>query len=162
MTGQRPDRGYLEISTPTGRRTALVGPCVRSQKTRSLADGETPMSGLCLVCSSPLPGRSATGRPAEYCSQACRRAREYAIKRTNAALERAEATLTEWRHDCDLNGQRHPGKVATRDWWAAEVTRLERHLSQLLAGEPDRNVSPGGPSRDVTSSPHPSAGPTPR
>lgn len=71
------------------------------------------------------------GRPVEYCSTRCRRAREYAIARAQRAAERAERELTDARRDeaVGRGWMTSPKHVA---FWAAEVERTVKQLDALL------------------------------
>lgn len=77
----------------------------------------------------PLPGR--TGRPQAYCSTSCRRAREYAIKRAQRAVERADRELTLVREEEATTG----GWYANRrvPFWEAEILQRREALDKLLA-----------------------------
>lgn len=95
----------------------------------------------CPECSGPMPAAKSTGRPATYCSPTCRRAAEYAIRRAQVLLTRAQRAeqdarlrqVTGWGHGSD-------GKAA--GFWAAEVERLRTALRELLDGTED-DASPG-------------------
>lgn len=50
----------------------------------------------CRSCGTPL-AVSSGGRPADYCSTACRRMAEFAIRRVSKRLENLEARLSENR-----------------------------------------------------------------
>ncbi len=67
------------------------------------------------------PGRS---RPRVYCSVGCKRAREYAVKRTASLLETFEERLS-WAR---INGGRAPEVKRFED----EVHRHEQRLRELL------------------------------
>ena len=68
----------------------------------------------CIKCNSPIQTTAKTGRPAVYCSTACRRAAEYEIGRINRRLIELEDQLI-------FN---KAGKDNTRD--ARGLTRTER------------------------------------
>lgn len=83
-------------------------------------------------CGEPVPAPAKGGRPARYCSTACRRNREYEVRRENALLLRAQK---EWqtaslRAATELFGADAWARRAA--WWLAEVHRLEDHLFQGL------------------------------
>jgi len=92
----------------------------------------------CLKCAGPLPEQAATGRPPSYCSEGCRRAAEFEIRRLNRRLERLEERVSELRHS----------RSSTRDWLCrtpqqaladteAEIAEAEGRLRALLGGEAD-------------------------
>jgi len=92
------------------------------------------MTERCIECGTPLAAHSE-GRPADYCSATCRRMREYARSRAQAAVARAERELTEARLRAVAGtfAQRMvSGQVA---FWAAEVERARSALRALLSAE---------------------------
>ncbi|MGI8310347.1 hypothetical protein [Saccharopolyspora hattusasensis] len=94
----------------------------------------------CRRCGQPLGEPAGTGRPAAYCSVGCRRATEYEIRRTATAAEHAEAEHTRWRQAAAGLGPlaAAPPGHADREaaWWAAEVSRLDGKLRDLLDDRP--------------------------
>jgi len=101
----------------------------------------TKLTPPCLKCGEPLPGRAKTGRPAIYCSEGCRRAAEFELRRLQRHLEALEERRSELRHS----------RSSVRDWLArtpqqaladteAEIAEAEGRL-RLLLSEP-RGKSP--------------------
>lgn len=85
----------------------------------------------CRRCGTALEA-AATGRPARYCTTACRRAAEDALRRQKALLFRAEKALQDARLKVATRGGQYAQEAA---WWAAEVERLEDYLLESLAFE---------------------------
>ena len=91
----------------------------------------------CLKCGGPLPERPATGRPATYCSVACRRAAEFEIRRLNRRLEVLEVKASGLRHGRDSGIRDWQGRtpqMALADV-EEEIAEAEARLRALLAGE---------------------------
>lgn len=84
----------------------------------------------CKHCENVFESNS-TGRPADFCSTRCRRAREYAIRRAERAADRAEQELTNARRDKSLgrSWMDVDRKVA---FWEAEAKRTADALEALL------------------------------
>lgn len=92
----------------------------------------------CAQCGAPLDPPSGAGRPRTYCSTACRRLAELAIRRLNRRLEYLEGILS---HDriagsgegawCEPPAERRAriGRVS------AEVVLIERRLRSLFCDE---------------------------
>ncbi|WP_189110504.1 hypothetical protein [Streptomyces camponoticapitis] len=74
-----------------------------------------------------MPARPGPGRPATYCSKACRRAAEYELRRIQAALETVEGQIRSCRFGWG-------GRSMERDFpkYEAERVRLEARLRELL------------------------------
>lgn len=90
---------------------------------------ELSTAPVCVKCSRPLPERSGPGRPALYCSTACRRAAEYELRRVQASLEHVEEQV----RACAFGWYgRKPAHAVT---YEAERTRLEGRLRLLLGGD---------------------------
>ncbi len=101
----------------------------------------------CIKCSAPLD-QPPTGRPRRYCSEACRSAAGYEIRRLRRQLEALEIRASHLRVDLHLGRDvryvdGRPGELlpAIRQ----EIDRAERRLRALLADgadvigvEPDR------------------------
>src|SRR5213593_2867940 len=90
----------------------------------------------CLKCDQPLPvGTGRRGRPASYCSPACRRAAEYELRRIQRALEHVELLLRSVRMGFMQHLRENvPAMEAERD-------RLEARLRELLAAQRKRPPS---------------------
>jgi len=89
---------------------------------------------VCRKYGAPLPEAAATGRPATYCSVACRRMAELEVKRINRRLEALEERLSErlLQGDTglkDLAGRNHREQMAALK---AEIARQEERLRALL------------------------------
>lgn len=86
----------------------------------------------CIECGRPLASPSK-GRPADYCSTTCRRMREYARRRAQAAAARADQELTQarFRAVAGTFGQRMASGERVV-FWAAEVERARAALRGLL------------------------------
>ncbi len=93
------------------------------------------MNECCIECGAPLASLRE-GRPADYCSATCRRMREYARNRAQAAVARAERELTEARLRA-VAGTFAQRMVSgpTVAFWAAEVERARSALRALLSAE---------------------------
>jgi hypothetical protein len=100
---------------------------------------------VCIKCSAPLPNDAGPGRPASYCSLACRRAGAFEIRRATARLERLEderavlhvslAGGGDLAPDLPVEGRRHWRSVWRRQLAALEleIARDEARLRELLA-----------------------------
>jgi hypothetical protein len=69
---------------------------------------------------------SGVGRPRAYCSEGCRRAAEYELRRVERAIEKVEAELA-W---CRINSNARTDPQVPK--YEAERVRLESRLSELL------------------------------
>ena len=86
---------------------------------------------ICPQCGAGFePQEGRPGRPQVYCSATCRRAREYAIKRAQRAVERAERELTDQRARV-ADGWWHRAEELEA-FWVAEVDRTRAALEALL------------------------------
>lgn len=83
----------------------------------------------CAKCSRPLAERTGPGRPALYCSTACRRSAEYELRRVQAALEDVEGQLRATR--LGWYGRTEADRVK----FDAIRAELEARLLVLLGGE---------------------------
>lgn len=93
----------------------------------------------CLKCGDPLPVQDGPGRPRTYCSEGCRRAAEYELRRLERRITNVEGSVTFWRRRVD--GVDYFGgdpKVAEKhlSWWRDELERLEGRLAEILDGKP--------------------------
>jgi hypothetical protein len=88
----------------------------------------------CAKCTRPLSARARTGRPARYCSPACRRAAEYELRRVQRHLEMVERELRLYRVK---SAETWIPPVERRSVPAleAEAERLECRLRELLSDE---------------------------
>lgn len=78
----------------------------------------------CRKCGRLVERAAGPGRPRDYCSTGCRRAREYELRRLQVGLEQVEEQLR-W---CRIN-RRGPSQLAKFD---DERKRLEERLRELL------------------------------
>ncbi|SRR6266487_424915 len=92
----------------------------------------------CLKCGNKLSDSAGKRGPSpSYCSEKCRRAAEFELRRIQRAIERAEKE----RDAADLKAAtvEYPGLVkdaeTRRDWWTGQVDRLEARLRELLADD---------------------------
>jgi hypothetical protein len=89
----------------------------------------------CRECGGDVPPAKARGRPGEYCSTACRRLREFRIRRVTRELAGLESLLRQTRHG------RWYGSPAGRTERIGELGRLiadaEQRLRTLLEGGAD-------------------------
>jgi predicted nucleic acid-binding Zn ribbon protein len=79
----------------------------------------------CVKCARPVVS-SGVGRPRAYCSEGCRRAAEYELRRVERAIEKVEAELA-W---CRINSNARTDPQVPK--YEAERVRLESRLSELL------------------------------
>lgn len=88
----------------------------------------------CIKCSKPIEATSKTGRPAVYCSTACRRLAEYEINRINKRLANLEDQLIyeKMGKDNAVNSQglRRDERIAAL---TAAIDDNEARLKELLA-----------------------------
>lgn len=88
----------------------------------------------CAECGEPLVP-SGTGRPPKYCSTVCVRSAEYAMRRAQSLLRRAEAKLQDLGSVAAVADQWERRAVDKRlAFWEAEVERLRVELRAGLAG----------------------------
>ena len=90
----------------------------------------------CFRCAAQIQ-QPATGRPRRFCSDACRIATNYAIRRTNARLQALETLASRLRHEPDTGfrdclGRTHAEEIAATE---AEIADAEARLRLLLEGE---------------------------
>ncbi|TPG12563.1 hypothetical protein [Pedococcus bigeumensis] len=94
-----------------------------------------------------MPKTKATGRPAVYCTPACRRSAEYAIRRAQILLTRAQRA----QQDAALRVAMSTSAWDIKDaepraaFWEGEVERLRTSLRELLeqVGTQDDESTPG-------------------
>jgi hypothetical protein len=101
----------------------------------------------CVVCGARLDDLEGEGpgRPRRYCSEGCRRAREYEIRTVVRAIDRAEDRAQALRFELDFaedsdsyaderrNRRRRRQKKV--EWWQGEVERLRGRLRQMLGAD---------------------------
>lgn len=95
-------------------------------------NGET--ARCCAICRVDLPEYAGTGRPARYCSTACRRSAEFEVRRINSLLEKLEAELSA----CMTWGNQSAaamvcGAEVAMQRLTAEIDRQQARLALLLA-----------------------------
>jgi hypothetical protein len=87
-----------------------------------------------VVCGTEPDRKPGAGRPPRFCGSTCRRTREFEIRRALRQIERAEDREQACRFELEADPcPRDPeGAALRREWWAAEVERLESRLATLL------------------------------
>lgn len=102
----------------------------------------------CKHCTRPLPDPKATGRPRQYCTEACRLRARRARHSAEAVQARHLAELAEW---LDLN-------LETADGWTPAHARVDRpHEGDEGREVGERSSAPGArPSSDGPQEPGPS------
>jgi hypothetical protein len=88
----------------------------------------------CRTCSQRLQ-RPSTGRPPRYCSDACRRAAEFAVRPVARRLETLETAKSEARTDGALGVVSEERTQVVLHAYRAEIQRLESRLRELLEEE---------------------------
>jgi hypothetical protein len=88
----------------------------------------------CVKCGRTFERPAVRGRIPRYCSKGCRRAREYELRRLQAAVGNAEERIVDARQRVDgVGGGGSPDYWRTvRRWWSKELDRLEERLRVLL------------------------------
>jgi hypothetical protein len=106
---------------------------------------EKPMSPKqCPECGSPLPTAKTTGRPATYCTPVCRRAAEFALRRAQVLLTRAQRGEQDAALAVATGSNYQAADNASRlAFWRLEVQRLKEEIRALLAGAGDENETQG-------------------
>jgi hypothetical protein len=110
-------------------------PCTGGE-TPSMSASATTTRDQCRTCSRKLK-RPSTGRPPTYCSLACRRSGEFAVRRIARRLETLEAARSEARIDAALGHLTEERAHAADAAYGAEIARLEDRLRQLLETQDD-------------------------
>src|SRR6185436_20742680 len=82
------------------------------------------MKMVCRKCGGPLPESHATGRPADYCSEGCRRAAAVEIRRLVRALERLTDRTTDIRLALRANDHMLWGLTPPEDALAATESEI--------------------------------------
>lgn len=94
--------------------------------------------GLCAKCGGSLPEKPDAGRPASYCSTACRRSAEFEIRRQDRQLADLEKKMREHREAIAVPGT---GYQCCRDrelhleFFRREVADIEARFRVLLGAE---------------------------
>jgi hypothetical protein len=97
----------------------------------------------CPECGSPLPSGKATGRPSTYCGAVCRRAAEFALRRAQVLLTRAQRAEQDAALAVDTGGSYRAADDAGRlTFWRSEVKRLRDEIRSLIAGVGDEDETP--------------------
>jgi hypothetical protein len=97
----------------------------------------------CPECGSPLPSGKGTGRPATYCTPVCRRAAEFALRRAQVLLTRAQRAEQDAALAVAIGGSYRAADDAGRlTFWRSEVKRLRDEIRALLAGAGDEDETP--------------------
>ena len=93
----------------------------------------------CVKCGAALPPGKAIGRPAKYCSTACRRLAEYETSRLQNRLSRLEDELLREKHNRSGLRDWHGRDVAARMVdLRADIEHTEARLRELIvAGSPE-------------------------
>lgn len=102
------------------------------------------MSRKCRECGSPIASSASTGRPPTYCDAVCRRAAEYALRRAQVLLTRAQRA----EQDAGLAtalGRSWDKAELTKvcDYWSGEIERLRGEIRSMLAGVASQSESLG-------------------
>jgi hypothetical protein len=97
----------------------------------------------CPECGSPMPAAKSTGRPPTYCTSVCRRAAEFALRRAQVLLTRAQRA----EQDASLavatgSNYQAADDAARLAFWRSEVQRLRDEIRALLAGAGDEDETP--------------------
>lgn len=100
----------------------------------------------CPECSGTMPEAKPTGRPATYCSPACRRAAEYAIRRAQVLLTRAQRAEQDagMKMALETTDWHRKDAAAKLSYWRDEVARLRASLRELLAGVGSEDAATAG------------------
>jgi hypothetical protein len=109
--------------------------------------GETQMN--CRKCGAPIRNVATTGRPRRFCSLACRRAAEVAVRRLDRNLEALEATYL--RERFNSSEVKYMSDLRTRSQYVNDlekaIAEAEGRLKMLLeALEGEMDHKEGGPS----------------
>lgn len=118
--GRGPKISRIISSSPVGGATRRVSQLPELPLAEKVSGGRA-----CAKCGRPVVS-SGVGRPRAYCSEGCRRAAEYELRRVERALEKVEAELT-W---CRINSNPRTDPQVPK--YEAERVRLESRLSELL------------------------------
>ena len=90
---------------------------------------------VCAKCGTRSVSENARGRPAVYCSEACRRSAEFEIRRQNNHISRLERRLFDLESGITFPNWNKPAKAIeeTRE----QIAAAEERLLALLAGQID-------------------------
>jgi hypothetical protein len=93
-----------------------------------------------------MPSAKTTGRPATYCTPACRRAAEFALRRAQVLLTRAQRAEQDAGLGVATGGSyRAEDDAARLTFWRSEVKRLRDEIRALLAGVGDDETPAAAP-----------------
>ncbi len=93
--------------------------------------GDALETSKCRICERQVEPKK-TGRPAIYCSHACRRAAEYEIRRANDTITQLEREARSLR---DPGTLKLPVDGLRAEFLQSEITATRKRLLQLLADE---------------------------
>ena len=94
----------------------------------------------CPECGSPMPAAKSTGRPPTYCTPVCRRAAEFALRRAQVLLARAQRAEQDAALAVAIGGSYRAADDGDRlTFWRSEVKRLRDEIRALLAGAGDED-----------------------
>ena len=97
----------------------------------------------CPECGSPMPAAKSTGRPPICCTPVCRRAAEFALRRAQVLLTRAQRAEQDAALAVAIGGSYRAADDAGRlTFWRSEVKRLRGEIRSLLAGAGDEDETP--------------------
>ena len=97
----------------------------------------------CPECASPMPAAKSTGRPPTYCTPVCRRAAEFALRRAQVILTRAQRAEQDAALAVATNGSyRAEDDAARLAFWRSEVKRLRDEIRATLAAAGDEDDAP--------------------
>lgn len=92
----------------------------------------------CPECGSLMPSAKSTGRPATYCTPVCRRAAEFALRRAQVLLTRAQRAEQDAALAVATGSNYQAADNASRlAFWRSEVQRLRDEIRSLIAGAGD-------------------------
>ena len=97
----------------------------------------------CPECGSPMPAAKTTGRPPTYCTPTCRRAAEFALRRAQILLTRAQRAEQDAALAVAVGGSYRAADDGDRlAFWRSEVKRLRDEIRSLIAGVGDDDETP--------------------
>jgi len=90
-----------------------------------------------------MPSAKSTGRPPTYCTPVCRRAAEFALRRAQVLLTRAQRAAQAAALAVATGGSYRAADDADRlTFWRSEVKRLRDEIRSLIAGVGDDDETP--------------------
>ena len=94
----------------------------------------------CPECGNLMPSAKATGRPATYCGAVCRRSAEFALRRSQVLLTRAQRAEQDAALQVAIGGSYRAADDGDRlAFWRGEVKRLRDEIRSLIAGAGDED-----------------------